>query len=69
MLTGSQREELAHYSADLYGEFSRMTVKQLRTFANQNHVPLGGESSKPNIISEIVGQMRYRKLLEMEGED
>ena len=65
-LTDHQREELSRYASDLYAEFSRMTVKQLRTYANQNHVPLGGESTKPAIISEMVSQLRYRMLVRME---
>lgn len=61
-------ETLSRYSADLYAEFTRMTVKQLRTYANQHHVPLGGESIKAAIIQEMVGQLRHRKSLELTGE-
>lgn len=66
-LTERERESLANYSADLYAELSRMTVKQLRTYANQHRVALGGASVKSAIISEMVGQLRNRRLSEMEG--
>ena len=65
-LTQRQREELSRYTSELYAEFGRMTVKQLRTYANQNRVPLGGESTKAAIISEMVGQLRNRRLVRME---
>lgn len=59
---------LNRYSADLHAEFDRMTVKQLRTYANQHHVPLGGESTKAGIIHEMVAQLRHRKSLHLTGE-
>lgn len=65
-LTDAQRAELNRYEDDLRAEFTNMTVKQLRTYANQNHVPLGGESTRAGIISEMVGQLRHRKSLRME---
>ena len=68
MLTERQREQLARYTDDTYAMLSRMTVKQLRTYANQHHVPMGGQSTKAGLISEMVGQLRHRMLLEMEGE-
>lgn len=67
MLTEQQRKRLASYTADAYAMLSAMTVKQLRTYANQNHIPMGGESTKSGLIQEMVGQMRHRKMLEMEG--
>jgi hypothetical protein len=68
MLTERQREQLARYTDDTYAMLSRMTVKQLRTYANQHRVPMGGQSTKAGLISEMVGQLRNRMLLEMEGE-
>lgn len=70
MLTDSQREELARYAADTYAMLSRMTVKQLRTYANQHALrgSLGGASTKAELRQEIVGQLRHRRMLEMEGE-
>ncbi len=67
-LTRQQLNELSRYVNDLEAELSCMTVKQLRTYANQNHVPLGGESTKRGILSEMIGQLRYQKTLEMRGE-
>lgn len=64
----SMAEKLGHYSNDLYAEFACMTVKQLRTYANQHHVPLGGASTKASIIQEMVAQLRHRKSLELTGE-
>lgn len=66
-LTQKQRRELARYSSELYAELTKMTVKQLRTYANQNRVPLAGASTKAAIVSETVGQLRHRRMLEMEG--
>lgn len=68
MLTDKQRRELASYTNDVQAMLSAMTVKQLRTYANQHHVPMGGESTKAALISEMVGQLRHRKLMEMEGD-
>lgn len=63
--TGRRKAELARYSSELYAEFSRMTVKQLRTYANQNHIKLGDESTKAAIIQKMVGQLRHLRLLGM----
>lgn len=67
-LTDRQREELARYASDAHAMLSAMTVKQLRTYANQNHIPMGGASAKAELIQEMVGQMRHRRWLEMTGE-
>lgn len=67
-LTRQQREELSRYEFDLYAELSRMTMKQLRTHANQQRIPLAGASTKGAIVQEMVGQLRHRRLLEMGGE-
>lgn len=58
-------ETLSRYVADLYAELSRMTVKQLRTYANQNRVPLAGASGKESIIAEMVAQLAHRKYAEL----
>ena len=70
MLTEQQRAELARYTNDLHAELSAMTVKQLRTYANQHALQgsLGGASTKAALVGEIVGQLRNRRLMEMEGE-
>lgn len=70
MLTEQQRAELARYTNDLHAELSAMTVKQLRTYANQHALQgsLGGASTKAELVGEIVGQLRNRRLMEMEGE-
>lgn len=68
MLTDQQRRQLARYTSDTYAMLSRMTVKQLRTYAHQHRVPMGGESTKSGLVQEMVAQMRHRRLLEMEGE-
>ena len=70
MLTEKKRKELAHYTDDTYAMLSRMTVKQLRTYANQHGLNgcLGGASTKAGLIGEMVGQLRYRKWMEMEGD-
>lgn len=65
-LTAAQRDELDRYTADVQAELSRMTVKQLRTYANQHHVPMGGESTKAMLLQEMVWQLRYRRSIEME---
>ncbi len=41
-------------------ELSKKTVKQLRQFARDNHISLGGESSKQNILTEIMGQYGHQ---------
>jgi len=70
MLTDRQRRELASYTNDTHAMLSSMTVKQLRTYANQHRLGgcLGGASTKAELISEMVGQLRYRKLIDMEGD-
>lgn len=70
MLTSEQREELARYYNDLQAMLSRMTVKQLRTYASEHRLNnmLGGASTKAQLRQEIAGQMRNLRLLEMEGE-
>lgn len=47
---------------------SKMTVRQLRQFARDRHIALGGESSKRGIITEIMGQYGHQWKLE-EGEE
>ncbi len=47
---------------------SKMTVRQLRQFARDRHIALGGESSKRGIITEIMGQYGSQWKLE-EGEE
>jgi len=70
MLAGRQRDELSRYTNDTQAMLSRMTVKQLRTYASQHRLngSLGGAGTKAALIQEIVGQLRNRRLLEMEGE-
>lgn len=58
-------ESLASYSAELYAEFSRMNVKQLRTYANQNRIELDGATEKSAIIQQMVGQLRNRRMMEV----
>lgn len=41
-------------------ELSKKTVKQLRQFARDNHISLGGESSKRSILDEIMGQYGHQ---------
>lgn len=41
-------------------KLERMTVKQLRQFARDRHISLGGESTKQNLIIEIMGQYGYQ---------
>ena len=43
--TEAWRERLGH-----------MTVRQIRDFARQRHIPLAGASSKQGIITEIMAQ-------------
>lgn len=54
---------LNRYEDDLRAELGAMTVKQLRQFAREHHVPLAGASAKRAIVSEIVGQMRHWEYL------
>ena len=37
-------------------KLSKKTVKQLREFAHEHHIPLGGQSTKHGILDEIMGQ-------------
>ena len=67
-MNDAQRRELAAYTTAIYAELSGMTVARLREYAREHHVPLGGESTKPKLVQEMVGQLRHRRLLEMEGE-
>lgn len=47
---------------------NKMTVKQLRQFARERHISLGGESSKRGLVIEIMGQYGSQWKLE-EGEE
>lgn len=71
MLTERQREELSRYEEQLDAELSRMTVKQLRTYAAEHRLNgcLGGASTKRELRGEMVSQLRHRKALEMEGDN
>ena len=66
-MNDAQRRELAAYTASLYAELSSMTVEKLREYAREHHVPMGGESTKASMVQEMVGQLRHRRLIEMEG--
>ena len=70
MLTKRQLAELRRYEADTRATLSAMTVKQIRTYANQRRLGgcLGGASTKAALIGEVAGQLRHRRALEMEGE-
>jgi len=37
-------------------KLSKKTAKQLREFAREHHISLGGESSKRGLLDEIMGQ-------------
>lgn len=54
-MTAKQRE-LSLVRAKL----SCMTVRQLREFARDNHISLGGESSKQGLITEMMGQYGHQ---------
>lgn len=41
-------------------KLSKKTVKQLREFAREHHITLGGESSKRGILDEIMGQYGHQ---------
>lgn len=41
-------------------ELSKKTVKQLRQFARDRHISLGGASSKQGLIIEIMGQYGHQ---------
>ena len=41
-------------------KLSKKTVKQLREFARENHISLGGESTKCGILTEIMGQYGHQ---------
>lgn len=47
---------------------NKMTVKQLRQFARDRHISLGGESSKQGLVTEIMGQYGSQWKLK-EGEE
>ena len=55
--------DLNQYEEELRAELSAMTVKQLRQYAREHHVPLAGASAKRAIVSEIAGQMRHWEYL------
>ena len=55
--------DLNRYEDELRAELGRMTAKELRGFAREHHVPLAGASSKQQLVSEIVGQMRHWEYL------
>ena len=41
-------------------KLSRMTVRQLRQFARDRHISLGGASMKYELITEIMGQYGHQ---------
>ena len=41
-------------------KLNKMTVRQLRQFARDNHISLGGASSKQVLIIEIMGQYGHQ---------
>lgn len=47
---------------------NKMTVKQLRQFARDRHISLGGESSKQGLVTEIMSQYGSQWKLK-EGEE
>ena len=47
---------------------NKMTVKQLRQFARDRHISLGGESSKQGLVTEIMSQYGAQWKLK-EGEE
>lgn len=47
---------------------NKMTVKQLRQFARDRHISLGGESSKQGLVTEIMSQYGHQWKLK-EGEE
>lgn len=47
---------------------NKMTVKQLRQFARDRHISLGGESSKRGLVTEIMSQYGSQWKLK-EGEE
>ena len=61
---------LNRWEEELRAELSAMTVKQLRQYAREHHVPLAGASSRRAIVGEIASQMRhweYLRRCEAEG--
>ncbi len=46
---------------------AKKTVRQLREFARDNHIPLYGASSKQDILSEIMAE--YGRSWKMKEED
>lgn len=62
--------DLNQWEEELRAELSAMTVKQLRQYAREHHVPLAGASAKRAIVGEIASQMRhweYLRRCEAEG--
>lgn len=55
--------DLNRYEEELRAELGAMTVKELRQYARDHHVPLAGASAKRAIVSEIAGQMRHWEYL------
>lgn len=55
--------DLDRYEDELRAELSAMTVKQLRQYAREHHVPLAGASSRRAIVGEIASQMRHWEYL------
>ena len=41
-------------------KLSKKTVKQLREFAHEHHISLGGQSTKRGILDEIMGQYGHQ---------
>lgn len=55
--------DLNRYEEELRAELSAMTVKQLRQYAREHHVPLVCASSRRAIVGEIASQMRHWEYL------
>ena len=55
--------DLNRYEEELRAELSAMTVKQLRQYAREHHVPLAGASSRRAIVGEIASWMRHWEYL------
>lgn len=58
-------ELLERFEDDLRAELGAMTVKELRQFARERHVPLAGASAKRAIVSELALQLRHREYMRM----
>lgn len=52
------------YEDDLSAMLRSMTGKQLRQYARDNHVPLGGANTKHDMRVEICAQMRHRMVIQ-----